>query len=123
MAKKLLIVDDASAIRKAICQIVEPLGFDVAEAEDGEQALAYCMRESVPEGILLDIDMPIMDGLSFLRVIRQNARYDTSQVVMCTTHNSIERVSEALSAGANEYVMKPFDQDIIKLKLEAVGLI
>lgn len=121
--KTLLIVDDASAVRKAIRRIVEPLGFDVAEAADGEEALAYCMRRQVPDGILLDIDMPVMDGLSFLRVIRQNKKYDDAQIVMCTTHNSLERVTEALASGANEYVMKPFDEDIIRLKLESVGLL
>jgi two-component system chemotaxis response regulator CheY len=121
--KSLLIVDDSKAIRTAIRQIVEPLGFQVCEAADGEEALAHCSRNGLPDGILLDIDMPVMDGLSFLKVIRQNRRFDGSSVVMCTTHNSMEKVSEAIESGANEYVMKPFDEDIIRSKLQAVGLL
>lgn len=121
--KALLIVDDSKSIRTAIRRILEPLGFDVAEAADGEEALAHCTRHGMPDGILLDIDMPVMDGISFLKVIRQNKRYDGASVVMCTTHNSMEKVMEALDAGANEYVMKPFDEEILRVKLEAVGLI
>ncbi len=80
-------------------------------------------RAGAAVGIILDIDMPVMDGLACLKTIRQNKSYDGASVVMCTTHNSMEKVTEALQAGADEYIMKPFDEEIMRSKLEAVGLL
>ncbi len=80
-------------------------------------------RAGAAVGIILDIDMPVMDGLACLKAIRQNKSYDDASVVMCTTHNSMEKVTEALQAGADEYIMKPFDEEIMRSKLEAVGLL
>ena len=117
--KALLIVEDSKSIRTAIRRILEPLGFQVSEAADGEEVLAHCTNNGLPDGILLDIDRPVMDGITFLKAIRQNQSYDGASVIMCTTHNSLEKITEAMEAGANEYVMKPFDEDIIRGKLEA----
>ncbi len=80
-------------------------------------------RAGAAVGIILDIDMPVMDGLSCLKTIRQNKSYDGASVVMCTIHNSMEKVTEALNSGADEYIMKPFDEEIMRSKLEAVGLL
>ncbi|MFQ5693294.1 MAG: response regulator [Nitrospinota bacterium] len=121
--KALLVVDDSKAIRTAIRRIVEPMGFNIIEAGDGQEALDHCTRDGLPDGILLDIDMPVMDGLTFLKTLRQDQTFAGASVVMCTTHNSMDKVKEALEAGANEYVMKPFDEEIIRSKLQAVGLL
>ena len=120
--KRMLVVDDSTAIRKAIRRILESLGYDVDEAENGRQALTYCIEWGHVDGILLDIDMPVMDGLTFLRLLRQDARFAELPVMMCTTHNAMSKIEEALSLGANEYIMKPFDAEIIGSKLEQLGI-
>lgn len=121
--KRVLVVDDSRAIRLAIRRILEPLGFTVAEAEDGQRALDYLRTQAVPECVMLDIDMPVMDGLSCLSALRQDPRFDGTLVVMCSTHNSMEKIRTAITAGANEYIMKPFDPDILRAKLEQVELL
>jgi two-component system chemotaxis response regulator CheY len=121
--KTILVVDDSKAIRLAIKRILESLGFAVAEADDGRRALDYVRASGPPDGILLDIDMPVMDGLSCLKALREDHAFDRAAVVMCTTHNSMEKIQAAITGGANEYIMKPFDQDIIRAKLEQVSLL
>ena len=120
--KTVLVVDDSSAIRMAIRRVVESLGFTVAEAADGQRALDYIKAHGTPDAILLDINMPVMDGLTCLKALRQDRTLDQARVVICTTHNSVEKIQEALASGANEYIMKPFDMEIIKAKLEMVDL-
>ena len=120
--KRILVVDDSAAIRKAIRRILESLGYEVDEAENGKAALTYCIEWGHADGILLDIDMPVMDGMTFLKLLRDNPQFESVPVVMCTTHNALARIEEALSLGANEYIMKPFDAEIIGSKLEQVGL-
>lgn len=121
--KTVLVVDDARAIRAAIRRILESLGLTVAEAEDGQRALDWVEAHGAPDCILLDIDMPVMDGLTCLKALRQRETAGSAQVVMCTTHNSMEKIQAALAGGADEYIMKPFDQHIIKAKLEQVNVI
>ena len=77
----------------------------------------------MPDVILLDWNMPVMNGIDFLRKLRQMAGGDGPVVVFCTTENDMAHVQEALAAGANEYIMKPFDSDIISSKLEQVGVV
>lgn len=120
--KRILVVDDSAAIRKAIRRIIEPLGFAVDEAGDGQQALTYCAEWGAVDAILLDIDMPIMDGLTFLRQLRGLQGIPQPTVIMCTAHNGLASVQEALTLGANEYIMKPFDSDIISSKLQQLEL-
>jgi two-component system, chemotaxis family, chemotaxis protein CheY len=120
--KKILVVDDSDTIRRAIRRIVEPMGFGVQEAADGAQALHVCEGNPPLAAILLDIDMPEMDGIQFLRALRGNAVLRQPPVVMCTTHCSLERIVEAMDAGADEYVMKPFDAEIIASKLAGIGI-
>jgi two-component system, chemotaxis family, chemotaxis protein CheY len=81
-----------------------------------------CARE-MPDAILLDWNMPVMTGIEFLRRLRKMAGGDAPKVVFCTTENDLAHIQEALSAGANEYIMKPFDSDIIQTKFAQVGLI
>jgi two-component system, chemotaxis family, chemotaxis protein CheY len=120
--KTCMIVDDSSVIRKVARRILEGLDFQVTEAEDGEQALEICRRE-LPNAILLDWNMPRMDGYEFLRALRRLAGGDGPKVVFCTTENDVAHIARALHAGANEYIMKPFDKDIVEAKLQEVGLI
>lgn len=120
--KRILVIDDSLAIRKAIRRILEPMGYDVGEAGDGAEGLSALAEAPLPDAILCDVDMPVMDGLAFLGALRDGGRTDLPPVIMCTTHASFEKISAALSLGASEYIMKPFDSDIIGSKLEAVGV-
>ncbi len=120
--KTCLVVDDSSVIRKVARRILEGLDFTITEAEDGEEALSAC-RNALPEAILLDWNMPRMDGYEFLRALRRLPGGDQPKVVFCTTENDVAHIARALHAGANEYIMKPFDKDIVEAKFQEVGLI
>jgi two-component system chemotaxis response regulator CheY len=98
------------------------MDFQIVEAEDGEKALEVCKR-GFPDAILLDWNMPVMDGYEFLGHLRQLPGGDAPKVVFCTTENGIDHIARALHAGANEYIMKPFDKDIVVAKFQEVGLI
>jgi two-component system, chemotaxis family, chemotaxis protein CheY len=120
--KTCLVVDDSSVVRKIARRILEALGFEVTEAEDGEKALEVC-KQAMPTAVLLDWNMPVMDGYEFLGNLRRMPGGDTPKVVFCTTENGMDHISRALDAGANEYIMKPFDKDIVAAKFQEVGLI
>ena len=120
--KTCLIVDDSSVIRKVARRILEGLDFQISEAEDGEVALDAC-RAQMPDAILLDWNMPKMDGYEFLRMLRRLPDGDRPKVVFCTTENDVAHIARALHAGANEYIMKPFDREIVEAKFQEVGLI
>lgn len=120
--KTSLIVDDSRVIRKVSRQILESIGFACEEAENGQVAIDFC-KKSLPEFILLDWNMPVMNGLDFTRGLRQLPDGDKPIVVFCTTETDIGHIQQALDAGANEYIMKPFDADIIRGKLAQLGLI
>ena len=120
--KTCLVVDNSSVIRKVARRILEGLDFEIMEAEDGEQALDVCRRQ-LPEAILLDWNMPKMDGYEFLRMLRKLPGGDLPKVVFCTTENDVAHIARALHAGANEYIMKPFDKEIVEAKFQEVGLI
>ncbi|MGJ5035722.1 MULTISPECIES: response regulator [unclassified Bradyrhizobium] len=120
--KSCLVVDDSSVVRKIARRILEELGFSVVEAEDGERALEICIK-SLPDAILLDWNMPVMDGYDFLGRLRRLPGGEGPKVVFCTTENDIDHISRALNAGANEYIMKPFDKEIVAAKFQEVGLI
>ncbi len=117
-----LIVDDSRVIRQVARRMVEDLNFDVAEAGDGQAALDRC-REAMPEVILLDWNMPVMNGLDFLKALREEQGGDAPTVVFCTTENDIDHITMAINAGANEFIMKPFDKDILQAKFAEVGLV
>jgi len=120
--KNCLVVDDSRVIRKVACRILQDLHFSTDEAEDGIAALAQC-RAHMPELILLDWNMPNMNGIEFLKTLRKERGGDQPVVVFCTTENDVAHITEALGAGANEYIMKPFDRGIIEAKLAEVGLV
>ncbi len=117
-----LVVDDSSVIRKIARRILEGLDFQIIEAEDGEKALEVCKR-GLPDAILLDWNMPIMDGYEFLGNLRRMPGGDQPKVVFCTTENGDRAHRAGADAGANEYIMKPFDKDIVAAKFQEVGLI
>ena len=120
--KTCLVVDDSSVIRKVARRILEGFSFEISEAEDGEQALEVC-RLRMPDSVLLDWNMPKMDGYEFLRALRRLPGGDRPKVVFCTTENDVAHIARALHAGANEYIMKPFDKEIVEAKFQEVGLI
>jgi two-component system, chemotaxis family, chemotaxis protein CheY len=120
--KTCLVVDDSSVIRKVARRILEGLDFQIVEAENGEEAIESC-RKNLPDAILLDWNMPKMDGYDFLRMLRRLPGGDRPKVVFCTTENDVAHIARALHAGANEYIMKPFDKDIVEAKFQEVGLI
>ena len=120
--KTCLVVDDSRVVRRVVRRILESLDFEVTEAGDGEVALAACERE-MPDAILLDWNMPLLNGPDFLRELRRRPHGADPKVIFCTTQSELEDIVEAISIGANEYIMKPFDSEVIEEKLREVGLI
>lgn len=120
--KSCLVVDDSRVVRKVARRILEELQFQISEAEDGKIALDAC-RLSMPDAILLDWNMPNMTGIEFLRALRRERGGDKPIVVFCTTESEMSFITAAMEAGANEYVMKPFDKEIIESKFSEVGLV
>jgi two-component system chemotaxis response regulator CheY len=117
-----LLVDDSRVIRKVARQIFEAVGYSCEEAENGQAALDIC-KARLPHFVLLDWNMPVMNGIDFLRALRLLPGGDETAVVFCTIENDLSHIQQALAAGSNEYIMKPFDADIIKGKLEQLGLL
>ena len=120
--KTCLVVDDSGVVRKIARRILEGMEFTVVEAEDGAVALEAC-KQAMPDAVLLDWNMPVMDGFEFLVQLRRMAGGDVPKVVFCTTENDVAHIARALHAGANEYIMKPFDKDIVIAKFQEVGLL
>ena len=122
MSPLCLIVYDSRVIRRMAADILKGLGLRTAEAEHGGKAVEYC-RTTVPDMVLLDWNMPEMDGISCLRALRAMNLDPRPVVVMCTTENSVSKIREALEAGADEYIMKPYDREVLLDKLAQVGLV
>lgn len=120
--KSCLIVDDSRAVRLAIRRILQELPFDIEEATDGQEALASCLRQ-MPNVILLDWNMPVMNGIEFVRALRRTEGGKAPVVLFCTSESDLPHIREAINAGANEYIMKPFDREIIEAKFSTVGLL
>jgi len=117
-----LIVDDSRMIRRVAGRIVRELGFETIEAANGQEALDRCSVE-MPDAVLVDWKMPVLDGMGFLSGLRQLDGGTKPTVVFCTALRDPLKIIEALDAGADEYVMKPFDSDILESKFELAGLI
>jgi len=120
--KSFLVVDDSRVIRNVARRILEAFGFKISEAADGQQALDAC-KAAMPDGILLDWNMPVMDGIQFLRALRATPGGNAPVVLFCTTETDMSKIQQAIEAGANEYIMKPFDSEIVESKLLQVGLL
>ena len=122
MSRTCLVVDDSRVVRKVARRILEANGFAVTEAADGQQALDACHAD-LPDVVLLDWNMPVMDGLAFLQALRAEFGPDNPPVVFCTTENDMSHIEAAIANGAQEYIMKPFDEDILTGKFAQVGLL
>jgi two-component system chemotaxis response regulator CheY len=120
--KRCLIVDDSKIVRKVSRGIIEKFGYEIFEAEDGKQALEVTRAEK-PDVIMLDWNMPVMNGMEYLVAVRGDATLPQPIIIFCTTENEMPKIIEAMQAGANEYVMKPFDEDIIRGKFDQLGLL
>jgi two-component system chemotaxis response regulator CheY len=112
-----LVIDDSKAVRIIIRNIVRELGMDVVEAANGREGLEQLRTNPDVELVLVDWNMPEMNGLDFIRQVRSQHSYDSVRIVMVTTETEGEQVCRALAAGANEYVMKPFSRDVLIAKL------
>jgi two-component system chemotaxis response regulator CheY len=115
--KKALVVDDSKAVRQIERKYLEELGFEVLEAENGKEALEVLKEHSDISLILLDWHMPIMNGYEFLKTLRANPQHQEIKVMMVTTENQQKSVIDAIMAGANEYLMKPFDKEMLETKI------
>ncbi len=122
MTKTCLIVDDSRVVRKVARRIMEELTFTCDEAEDGLIATDK-VKIAMPTLIMLDWNMPNMNGLEFLQGLRKLPGGDAPKVVMCTTENDMSHIMQAMQSGANEYIMKPFDKEIVENKLTQIGLL
>jgi two-component system, chemotaxis family, chemotaxis protein CheY len=119
-----LVIDDSKAIRIILRRLLGELGFEVVEAADGRQALERLAElQPAPELVLVDWNMPEMNGLEFVREVRGAGGNDDLTMVMVTTETESSQVVRALAAGANEYVMKPFTRDVLVDKLSLLGLV
>jgi two-component system chemotaxis response regulator CheY len=117
--KNCLIVDDSSTIRKIVRGMFEGFGFNCQEAENGQVAYDYCSKKK-PDIIMLDWNMPVMTGIEFIRKVSSP---DMPQVIFCTTESQMSFIEQALSAGAVDYIIKPFEKDMLRDKLVQLGLL
>lgn len=117
--KSCLVVDDSSVVRKVARRILEDMDYVIDEAEDGQEAMDKC-RVEMPDAILLDWNMPVKSGLEFLKELRAYNGGDKPRVVFVTTENDIGHIAMALKAGANEYLLKPFDREILEGKFNVL---
>jgi two-component system chemotaxis response regulator CheY len=115
--KKALVVDDSKAVRQIERKYLEELGYEVLEAENGKEALEVLKEHPDISLILLDWHMPVMNGYEFLKTLRANPQYHEIKVMMVTTENQQKSVIDAIMAGANEYLMKPFDKEMLETKI------
>ncbi|MGZ0163541.1 MAG: response regulator [Planctomycetales bacterium] len=118
-----LIIDDSRAMRRILGKIMQGLGFEVLEAEDGAQGLeAFLANSDDIEVTLVDWNMPVMNGLEFIEAVRGKTEFDTAKLVMVTTETEPTRMTRALMAGVDEFVMKPFTTEILIDKLKLIGV-
>ena len=117
-----LIVDDSRAIRRIIGDMLRKMGYEVHEAAHGIDALAQLEAIEMPDVMLVDWNMPEMNGIELIKAVRAQPEYSDLPIMMVTTETEMERMAQAFVAGANEYVMKPFDQATISDKLQLLGV-
>ena len=119
---KAMVIDDSRAMRTIIGRILKELNFEVCDAADGSEGLSRMVEVPGIELVLVDWNMPVMNGFEFVQAVRGDARWKDVRLMMVTTETEVEQMTRALEAGANEYVMKPFTKDIIQGKLQLMGL-
>lgn len=122
--QKALIIDDSRAIRRILGSIVRELGFEVSEAENGREGLETLTEMQPPaEVVFVDWNMPEMDGLEFVHQVRANGRWQGVKLMMVTSVTEADEMVKALSAGADEYVMKPFTKEVLHDKMRLLGIV
>ncbi len=122
---KMLIVDDSKAMRGFLSHLASEMSFTITEAEDGRAALDTLIKTETKDLFdiaLVDWDMPRMTGIEFVQFVRRNRDYDGVKLMMVTTNNSVEKISQALEAGANDFLMKPVTRESLEEKLQILGL-
>lgn len=120
---KVLIIDDSRTMRRLLKSFVASVTEDTSEAGDGREALAVLEREGPFELALVDWDMPVMNGLDFVKAVRADPRHDAMKMMMVTAQNSYETVLQAIEAGAADYLMKPLTEEMLQDKLRLLGFI
>ncbi len=120
--RKVLIIDDSMTTRSILKRMLKELGFETHEADNGASAIEKLKELDQCQLALVDWNMPIMNGLDFIKTIRKDNAYENMKLIMVTTETEMSRVVDAITAGANEYVMKPFTKDIISEKIKMTGL-
>ena len=118
----ILTVDDSRASRLVIGKFLADLGFHATEATDGADGLRYLRGGQKFDVLLVDWEMPGMSGIEFIRTVRADPAHADTPIIMISTLNSSDRMVEAIEAGANEYIMKPFTKEILAMKLELLGV-
>ncbi|GAB1484078.1 response regulator [Treponema sp.] len=111
MAKKVLVVDDSAAIRQSITYVLEQGGYEVTEAKDGMDALSVLSGMGVPDLIITDVNMPNMDGISFIRKVREDIKYKYLPIIVLTTESQGSKMTEGKEAGATGWIVKPFSSE------------
>lgn len=119
---RVLLIDDSRAIRRIIGDMMQSLGFEVTEACNGIEALQRLEEFGAPDICFVDWNMPEMNGLEFIKAVRAKKEYYDLPLMMITTETEMERMAQAFVAGVNEYVMKPFDREMIIEKLNILGI-
>ena len=117
-----LVIDDSRTVRAIIGKILREVGLEVVEAANGREGLEQLQTPPGAELVLVDWNMPEMDGLEFIRAVRAQRAYDAVRIMMVTTETEQEQVIRALDAGANEYLMKPFTKEILIAKLSLLDV-
>jgi two-component system, chemotaxis family, chemotaxis protein CheY len=118
-----LVLDDSKTTRMILRRMFTNIGFAVSEAEDGAQGLKSIQEAGKPDFVTVDWDMPVMDGLAFVRAVRAEYPGETLPIIMIAVANDRDHVSTALKAGVNEYLMKPFTEEMVREKLELCGIL
>jgi two-component system chemotaxis response regulator CheY len=118
-----LVVDDSRAMRSILARLMSKLGFEVAQAGDGQEALDRLDAGLRPAVALVDWNMPVMDGLTFIKTVRTRDEFRDMSLLMVTTESEHANIVRALAAGAHEYVIKPFSDEVITGKLALLGLV
>ena len=117
-----LVIDDSRAMRAVLGQILRQMGYEVVEAANGREAIDRLNEVGKPQFVLVDWNMPEMNGLDFIRAVRDETQHRDLPIMMVTTETETSQVVKALAAGANEYIMKPFTKEIIQEKLALLGV-
>lgn len=118
-----LVVDDSKTIRFVICRFLKENGFEVFEADNGTEALSRLEEVPAVDLATVDWNMPEMSGIEFVQAARAEPAYRAMKIIMVTTESESEQINQALTSGANDFIVKPFDKELMKEKLQALGML